>query len=136
RATRKPDCFQRVASALRVHCEQLEMNEEERIRAATSMTLCELATANHWPPLECAPLAVDDPSSGHPSRSSLDSCVGALSRSAQYWSSYSGYLREARERDFLIDVSKMAQLRYVAQLCYAYRRWHDIGASNSHTNPE
>ncbi|KAJ3559159.1 hypothetical protein NM688_g511 [Phlebia brevispora] len=32
----------------------------------------------------------------------------ALSRSAQYWSSYSGYLRE------------------VAQLCYAFGRWNDI----------
>ncbi|KAK0480878.1 hypothetical protein IW261DRAFT_1147814 [Armillaria novae-zelandiae] len=35
----------------------------------------------------------------------------ALSRSAQFWSSYSGYLRE------------------IPQLCFSFRIWHDIDAT-------
>jgi len=37
----------------------------------------------------------------------------ALSRSAQFWSSYSGYLRE------------------VSQLCFAFRRWSEIDSAKS-----
>ncbi|KAL1682516.1 hypothetical protein EV122DRAFT_287137 [Schizophyllum commune] len=104
---RRPDCFKDSAALISARCEELDSREDERVRAAISMTLCELATAkHHTPPLECAPFA--------PGRASLLSdaeageCVNALSRSAQYWSSYSGYLRE------------------IPQLCFAYRRWHDI----------
>ncbi|KAG8952297.1 hypothetical protein FRC04_004725 [Tulasnella sp. 424] len=39
-------------------------------------------------------------------------CVAALSRSPQHWSSYSGYLRD------------------VPQLCFAFRRWHDIDTAH------
>ncbi|KAL4073485.1 hypothetical protein J3A83DRAFT_4228864 [Scleroderma citrinum] len=69
------------------------------------MTLCELATARHHvPPLECAPFAKGQVPSDH----TQPECVEALSRSAQFWSSYSGYLRE------------------IPQLCFAFRRWSDI----------
>ena len=54
----------------------------------------------------------------------------ALSRSAQYWSSYSGYLREIREHlcheisyEPLVHIS----VPITAQLCYALNRWNDIG---------
>ncbi|KIM55725.1 hypothetical protein SCLCIDRAFT_1220894 [Scleroderma citrinum Foug A] len=81
------------------------MDEQERIYAAISMTLCELATARHYaPPLECAAFAKGQVPSGH----TQAECVEALSRSAQFWSSYSGYLRE------------------IPQLCFAFRRWSDI----------
>ncbi|KAF7326344.1 RING finger protein [Mycena venus] len=43
----RPDCFRRVAAKIRLRCGELEMNEDERVRAAISMTLCELATATH-----------------------------------------------------------------------------------------
>ncbi|KAH9835145.1 uncharacterized protein C8Q71DRAFT_848869, partial [Rhodofomes roseus] len=78
--------------------------------AAISMTLCELSTANHHsPPLECVAFSTESRSSRPPAHGPAHrSCVEALSRSAQYWSSYSGYLRE------------------VSQLCYAFRRWNDI----------
>ncbi|KAF8189975.1 hypothetical protein K438DRAFT_1592842 [Mycena galopus ATCC 62051] len=106
--SRRPDCFRRVAGNIRLRCGELDMNEDERVRAAISMTLCELATATHHSiPLECASFAVDS----EPAQVQGD-CVDALSRSAQFWSSYSGYLREVRK---------------YPQLCFAFRRWNDIG---------
>ncbi|KAJ7057765.1 hypothetical protein C8F01DRAFT_322306 [Mycena amicta] len=104
--SRRPDCFRRVAARIRSRCEELETREDERIRAAISMTLCELATATHHSlPLECKSFAVDAEMSNPQTHGE---CVDALSRSAQFWSSYSGYLRE------------------VPQLCFAFRRWNDI----------
>ncbi|OBZ78409.1 Nuclear fusion protein KAR5 [Grifola frondosa] len=106
---RKPDCFKRAASLIRTQCGELDLNEDERIKAALSMTLCEIATATHSSaPLECAPFVPDSNYPTIPREQSHRVCVEALSRSAQYWSSYSGYLRE------------------VPQLCYAFRRWIDI----------
>ncbi|KAF8621225.1 hypothetical protein AX15_007941 [Amanita polypyramis BW_CC] len=74
------------------------------------MTLCELATANyHTPPLECASFSLDSQIAGmFMVHSSQRDCVEALSRSAQFWSSYSGYLRE------------------IPQLCYVFGRWTDV----------
>ncbi|KAK7018974.1 hypothetical protein R3P38DRAFT_2979840 [Favolaschia claudopus] len=109
--SRRPDCFRRVAANIRLRCSELEMNEEERVTAAISMTLCELATATHHSlPLECASFTVD--SKQDPTVRGRGECVDALSRSAQSWSSYSGYLRE------------------VPQLCFAFRRWNDIDAAS------
>lgn len=74
------------------------MDEQERIQAAISMTLCELATARHYaPPLECA--AFSKGQQRPPDSFAQSACVEALSRSAQFWSSYSGYLRELRKLD-------------------------------------
>ncbi|KDQ60278.1 hypothetical protein JAAARDRAFT_126349, partial [Jaapia argillacea MUCL 33604] len=106
--SRKPDCFKRAAGSLRLRCSELDMHEDERIKAALSLTLCEIATARHHSaPMECATFSHDsswfDAGDG-----SHHDCVEALSRSAQFWSSYSGYLRE------------------VPQLCHAFRRWNDI----------
>ncbi|KAL1706477.1 hypothetical protein EV121DRAFT_278748 [Schizophyllum commune] len=104
---RRPDCFKDSAALISARCEELDSREDERVRAAISMTLCELATAkHHTPPLECAPFALGTDVLS--SDGAVGECVNALSRSAQYWSSYSGYLRE------------------IPQLCFAYRRWHDI----------
>ncbi|THH17303.1 hypothetical protein EW146_g3479 [Bondarzewia mesenterica] len=105
---RQPDCFRSAAGHIRTRCGELEMNEGGRVRAAISMTLCELRTAQHYsPPLECAAfspdagndLLYDAPYAG---------CVEAFSRSAQFWASYSGYLRE------------------IPQFCFAFQRWNDI----------
>ncbi|KAI6132524.1 hypothetical protein EDD16DRAFT_1851803 [Pisolithus croceorrhizus] len=121
---RKADCFQDAMSRVKTRCEESHMDEQERIQgtvfpsfqvlssmhriqAAISMTLCELATARHYaPPMECAAFSKgqQSPSSGH----AQAACVEALSRSAQFWSSYSGYLRE------------------LPQLCFAFRRWLDV----------
>ncbi|KAJ3873624.1 hypothetical protein F5051DRAFT_117703 [Lentinula edodes] len=95
------------------------MNEEERVVAAISMTLCELATAKHHaPPMECdmfsARLRASGPRDGFSDEQEefevdiRGNCVNALSRSAQFWSSYSGYLRE------------------VPQLCSTFQRENDI----------
>ncbi|KAJ6499552.1 hypothetical protein C8R47DRAFT_957777, partial [Mycena vitilis] len=93
--SRRPDCFRRVAAKIRVQCGELEMNEDARVRAAISMTLCELATATHHSlPLECESFTADSDAS---SARTQGGCVDALSRSAQFWSSYSGYLREVRK---------------------------------------
>ncbi|KIP09911.1 hypothetical protein PHLGIDRAFT_66656, partial [Phlebiopsis gigantea 11061_1 CR5-6] len=106
--TAKNDCFQQAAAAIRVRCGQLDIDENARIKAAIAMTLCELATANHSPPLECVSFTDDNEIADGRPRLPLNTCVEALSRSAQYWSSYSGYLRE------------------IPQLCHAFQRWHDI----------
>ncbi|KAI8986754.1 hypothetical protein BD414DRAFT_42050 [Trametes punicea] len=115
----RPDCFRRVAATIRAACAELESHEDERVRAALSLTLCEIATAEHLsPPMECAafqPAFEGQPP--HRDRGLSGRCVEALSRSAQYWSSYSGYLRE------------------VPQLCFAFRRWNDIDtAKELHLN--
>ncbi|KAJ3967143.1 hypothetical protein EV361DRAFT_516036 [Lentinula raphanica] len=83
------------------------------------MTLCELATAKHYaPPMECDVFSarLHEPSyrSGFSARQqeefedSRGECVNALSRSAQFWSSYSGYLRE------------------IPQLCFTFQKGNDI----------
>ncbi|TCD64082.1 hypothetical protein EIP91_004554 [Steccherinum ochraceum] len=111
--SRVPDCFQQAAVMVKSRCSELEMHEEERIKAAISMTLCELRTGRHSPPMECLPFSSDFEDTILPAgRDSHRSCVEALSRSAQYWSSYSGYLREVHLN--------------AAQLCFAFRRWNDI----------
>ncbi|KAJ3782685.1 hypothetical protein GGU10DRAFT_436481 [Lentinula aff. detonsa] len=99
------DCFRKAAGSIQTRCAELDMNEEERVVAAISMTLCELATAKHHaPPMECDVFSarLHEPSyqSGFSEQqneefeNSRGKCVNALSRSAQFWSSYSGYLRE------------------------------------------
>lgn len=135
----KPDCFRRAASHIRARCEDLQTNEESRVKgglfvdivtrrifinstliftAAISMTLCEIATAKYQSaPLECVAFEFQTrPQEGTlGDRTHASSCVEsvfdfferihshlsldfrALSRSAQYWSSYSGYLREIRK---------------------------------------
>ncbi|KAF8804734.1 hypothetical protein BYT27DRAFT_7107523, partial [Phlegmacium glaucopus] len=108
--SRKPDCFRKVANTISRHCADLDMDEDARVNAAISMTLCEIATAKHYSlPLECRPFSLDD-MQGKKSMShqTQGECVDSLARSAQFWSSYSGYLRE------------------VPQLCHAFRRWNDI----------
>ncbi|KAF9530052.1 hypothetical protein CPB83DRAFT_764110, partial [Crepidotus variabilis] len=107
----KPDCFKTAVSKLRRQCGDLEISEQLRIEAAIMMTICEITTAKHYSvPLECAAYGRE---SMHevtiPDGQTKSDCVDAFSRSAQFWSSYSGYLREVRE----------------SQLCYAFRRWHD-----------
>ncbi|KAI0674450.1 hypothetical protein C8Q78DRAFT_1014830 [Trametes maxima] len=115
----KPDCFRKASSFIRVTCGELEHREDERVKAALFMTLCEIATAEtHSPPMECIPYQLTRGAPHvHHIGSSHGQCVEALSRSAQYWSSYSGYLRE------------------VPQLCFAFRRWSDIDtAKDLHRN--
>ncbi|KAJ7924817.1 hypothetical protein B0H13DRAFT_1507122, partial [Mycena leptocephala] len=56
--------------------------------AAISMTLCEISTgARDAIPLECI----------ESSYNIQGECVDALARSQQFWTSYSGYLRDARK---------------------------------------
>ncbi|KAG2067082.1 hypothetical protein BDR04DRAFT_945768, partial [Suillus decipiens] len=104
---RKNDCFQDAARHAQSRCEVSHMSEDERIQVAIRLTLCELATArHHTPPLECSPFVNNV--GPHIPHLAVGDCVDALSRSAQFWSSYSGYLRE------------------IPQLCFAFRRWMEI----------
>ena len=53
----------------------------------------------------------------------------SLARSAQFWSSYSGYLREVRTSVLPFYHAYIFELHLsVAQLCQVFRRWNDIGA--------
>ncbi|KAJ4476437.1 hypothetical protein C8J55DRAFT_431477, partial [Lentinula edodes] len=142
---RSSDCFHKVAGSIRTRCSELNMNEEERVVAAISMTLCELATAKHHaPPMECdmfsARLRASGPRDGFSDEQEefevdiRGNCVNALSRSAQFWSSYSGYLREVRELHFSYRVPASPEMLMVgpiisAQLCSTFQRENDIGRS-------
>ncbi|EIN08791.1 hypothetical protein PUNSTDRAFT_67835, partial [Punctularia strigosozonata HHB-11173 SS5] len=100
---RRPDCFARSSRHIRTRCGEAEMTEDERTRAAIHLTLCEINTARHISyPLECAPFSPESLASQDVSKDAKEGapqarCVEALSRSAQFWSSYSGYLREIRK---------------------------------------
>ncbi|GAB1522951.1 hypothetical protein RhiTH_006079 [Rhizoctonia solani] len=105
----RSDCFRDASLVLQSSCESFQFNASERVRVAVEMTLCELATAEQVSlPLECKKMHAK------PSQKTVSQCVElslpllALARSAQHWSSYSGYLRE------------------IPQLCTAYRRLHEI----------
>ncbi|KAH9000803.1 Tht1-like nuclear fusion protein-domain-containing protein [Lactarius hatsudake] len=101
---RKPDCFRRAAGRIHSRCADIEMDADERVKAAISMTLCELRTAEfHSIPLECEVFLEEGPGASG-GRAPHGICVEALSRSTQSWASYSGYLRE------------------IPQLCFAYQR--------------
>ncbi|KAI0047693.1 hypothetical protein FA95DRAFT_1492199, partial [Auriscalpium vulgare] len=133
---RKPDCFRSAAAQLHARCADLELDEGARVRGAITMTLCELQTAQyHSTPMECAPFAggvaaaelVDVP---------FAPCVDAISRSAQFWASYSGYLRDipqlclayqkANEQDTARELYRNATLEKVALLRYMnYHLQHD-----------
>ena len=110
------------------------------------MTLCELATANYQsPPLECASYTLEAQAAGmvathrlqrdcveclwvgsHHTYMWLTSSFRALSRSAQFWSSYSGYLREIRAHIFNF-LNGTFQYFHPAQLCFVFGRWNDVG---------
>lgn len=156
--TNKPDCFRMGAKSIRSQCGEADMDEEQRVIgklswfstlgtrahiiidswriASISMTLCEIATGNHYSiPLECHEFRPADPDSPRPPYPSArtgaaSQCVewvqtwgfwfdcvflywrcgtfirrnySALARSTQFWSSYSGYLREMRKWWLLND---------------------------------
>ncbi|KAJ1307688.1 hypothetical protein OPQ81_001779 [Rhizoctonia solani] len=104
----RSDCFRDASSTLYSGCESLDFEPSERVKVAVGMTLCELATAEHASlPLECKDMHTLS------SHRSVSQCVEALARSAQHWSSYSGYLRE------------------IPQLCTAYRRFNEIDHAKS-----
>ncbi|ORY74297.1 hypothetical protein BCR35DRAFT_142258 [Leucosporidium creatinivorum] len=100
-----PSCFFLALSALpsSAPCEALSRSDSARIEVAASMAICEIKTAGDGEgkmPREC--------SDWKKGKSKVGSCVEALARSPQHWSSYSGYLRE------------------VVTLCSSYRRWADL----------
>ncbi|KAH7341630.1 hypothetical protein B0J17DRAFT_647325 [Rhizoctonia solani] len=104
----RSDCFRDASSTLYSSCESLNFGPSERVKVAVEMTLCELSTAEQVSlPLECKNMHTVS------SQKSVSQCVEALARSAQHWSSYSGYLRE------------------IPQLCAAYRRLHEIDHAKS-----
>ncbi|CAE6456888.1 unnamed protein product [Rhizoctonia solani] len=104
----RSDCFRDASLLLHSSCESLNFDPSERVKVAVEMTLCELATAEQVSlPLECKSIHTAS------SHQSVSQCVEALARSAQHWSSYSGYLRE------------------IPQLCNAYRRLHEIDHAKS-----
>lgn len=98
-AASNPSCFFDSLSTLPTSspCESVARSDSLRITLATRMTLCELKTAGPdggregLIPRECSDW---ERSNG---KGKVGGCVEALARSPQYWSSYSGYLREVGE---------------------------------------
>ncbi|KLO16129.1 hypothetical protein SCHPADRAFT_870143 [Schizopora paradoxa] len=113
--SKKSDCFHKAATILRQSCANHDPDEDERVRASISMALCELSIARHHSiPMECAAFsALGNADMLDQSHQDTSLCVEALSRSAQHWSSFSGYMRE------------------IPQLCVAFQRWHDFDIAKS-----
>ncbi|KAL7414607.1 hypothetical protein BDY24DRAFT_385819 [Mrakia frigida] len=133
-STSEPDCFRSVASKLRARCtpssnsneqDSFLVGESQRIDAAILLTLCDLTSARTTPPSECSSYLSRSTSKGswwdaelvksggsarneETRRLERQGCVESLSRSPQFWSSYSGYVREA------------------TQLCFALQRSNEI----------
>ncbi|KAA1473054.1 hypothetical protein DENSPDRAFT_802032 [Dentipellis sp. KUC8613] len=104
----KPDCFRHAARQIETRCGDLALDEDGRVRAAISMTLCELKTARYSSlPLECQAFSADV-ATALQHDAPYAPCVEAISRSTQFWASYSGYLRE------------------IPQLCFAFQRGNTI----------
>lgn len=82
---------------------------------AIALTKCELATARLKTPLECEGISLQSAQGGdgwkipHADSETSDTdhslamCVEALSRSSQFWSTYSGYMREASQLCFTLN---------------------------------
>ncbi|KAI0032598.1 hypothetical protein K488DRAFT_7097, partial [Vararia minispora EC-137] len=93
---RKDDCFRQAANKIYASCDKLDLDEQARVRGAVLMTLCELNTIAHYAiPMECTSFSKFSPDATLDDIPSAP-CVGAISRSTQSWSSYSGYLRDIR----------------------------------------
>ncbi|KAJ3562343.1 hypothetical protein NP233_g9636 [Leucocoprinus birnbaumii] len=140
----KPDCFRIAAKNIRSQCTETDMDADQRVAsqcctatiaklaaythfswwrsASIAMTLCEIATGNHYSiPLECqsfyyAPSSVSSQVSPMPvDAAKASQCVEWVTGHYDMFSElalmvirYSGYLRE------------------MPQLCYAFRRWNEI----------
>ncbi|KAL7749088.1 hypothetical protein RI367_005493 [Sorochytrium milnesiophthora] len=89
---RQNDCYKAAATSLRQGCQDLALGEQDKIRYAVRLTLCEIATASMVSPLECTDASESEAA-----------CVQAFGRTPQLWTSYSGYFRE------------------VVSMCYAVR---------------
>ncbi|KAF8491871.1 hypothetical protein F5888DRAFT_1619620, partial [Russula emetica] len=127
---RKPDCFRRAAGRIRVKCAEIDMDADQRVKAAIAMTLCELRTAEfHSIPLECEVFLEEG---GLSDRAPHGICVEALSRSTQSWASYSGYLREipqlcfayqrSNEKDLALEVYRNATIEKIAYIRHLMQR--------------
>ncbi|EPQ30978.1 uncharacterized protein PFL1_01167 [Pseudozyma flocculosa PF-1] len=88
--------------------DELDSNALDKSLAAIRLAACDLTSALQPLPLECSGILDAEANASQVGEQSLSSCVQALSRSPQAWSSYSGYLRD------------------VPQICFALRRWHEI----------
>ncbi|KAJ3993880.1 hypothetical protein F5050DRAFT_616093 [Lentinula boryana] len=98
---RSSDCFRKAAGFIQTRCAELDMNEEERVVAAISMTLCELATAKHHaPPMEC-------------------DVFSARLHEPSYQSGFSEQQNEEFE-------NSRGYLREIPQLCFTFQRGNDI----------
>ncbi|KAF8331841.1 uncharacterized protein EI90DRAFT_3055606 [Cantharellus anzutake] len=114
------DCFKTAVHTIQSECSQnRELDLPSRVRASISMTLCEITTTERLSvPLECQEYRNEAHYTFSDKRlSKIDTvqsqCVEALSRSAQLWTSYSGYLRE------------------IPQLCFAFGTWNEVDIAKS-----
>ncbi|CAO1613693.1 unnamed protein product [Parajaminaea phylloscopi] len=92
----RSDCFREAAALTKTRCgKHISTEQSSKVAVAIALTQCELATAGQNMPLECRSY-LDSQRDGEDTRDTeAAACVVALSRSAQFWSTYSGYLREA-----------------------------------------
>ncbi|CAG8607116.1 1700_t:CDS:10 [Cetraspora pellucida] len=90
---RKQNCFKDAALTLRHGCRNIDISDNDKIKYAVRLTMCEIATANLVAPMECNDIQ------------DVGTCVEALARIPQLWTSYSGYFREVFHMCFAVRYS-------------------------------
>ncbi|KAJ3091020.1 hypothetical protein HK102_001931 [Quaeritorhiza haematococci] len=104
--TMKPQsCFRMAAQELKEGCRKVHVDDYEKTIYAIRLTLCEIATANLSPPVECIKFDEfhDFAWTGKEKRNvPAAKCVEALSRNNILWTSYSGYSREVVNMCFAV----------------------------------
>ncbi|CAG8607328.1 24402_t:CDS:10 [Dentiscutata erythropus] len=91
---KKQNCFKDAALTLRHGCRNIDISDNDKIKYAVRLTMCEIATANLVAPMECNDIVQD-----------VGTCVEALARIPQLWTSYSGYFREVFHMCFAVRYS-------------------------------
>ncbi|CAG8524561.1 3007_t:CDS:10, partial [Gigaspora rosea] len=83
-----------AALILKHGCRNIDISDNDKIKYAVLLTMCEIATANLVAPMECNDIVQD-----------VGTCVEALARIPQLWTSYSGYFREVFHMCFAVRYS-------------------------------
>ncbi|RIA86250.1 hypothetical protein C1645_878771 [Glomus cerebriforme] len=91
---KKHDCFKEATMALKNGCKDIDLSNNDKMQYAVRLTKCELATANLAFPMECDGFDHN-----------IGKCIESISRTPQFWTTYSGYFREVSQMCFAMRYS-------------------------------
>ncbi|KAI8097068.1 uncharacterized protein BX664DRAFT_72335 [Halteromyces radiatus] len=101
---KQKDCFKKATLSLEKECQQIGFDQQNQMKYALMLTLCELETAQISIPLECH----------HPTLY-LQVCITKLASIPQTWTTYSGYFRDVSTICFAIRYPLEKELLQQAQ---------------------